>query len=238
VPTTATPAHPIAVRGCFVTGTDTGVGKTVVAAAIAAGLRADGTRVAACKPVVTGIDEPDPSGVPADHELLAACTGQAPGDVTRVTFGAAVSPHLAAAAAGTPLEPEALLQHARAAAATADVLVAEGVGGLLVPLTPQWSVCDYAVALGLPLVVVARPGLGTINHTRLTVSVARAAGLRVAGIVINPWPPAPTTMERDNAHTIAAVTGVPVSTLPRIGELTPDALAAAARPWPLADWTG
>ncbi|MCW3016055.1 MAG: dethiobiotin synthase [Solirubrobacterales bacterium] len=236
MPPTPTDREPPPLRGCLVTGTDTGVGKTIVAAAIAAALRADGVRVAACKPVVTGVDEPDPSGAPADHELLAACTGQTPGDVTAATFGAAVSPHLAAADAGTPLDPDALLQNARAVAATADVLVAEGVGGLLVPLTPQWSVCDYAAALGLPLVVVARPGLGTINHTCLTVTVARAAGLRVRGIVLNPWPPAPTAMERDNARTIAALTGVRVWTLAQVVGLTPDALAAAAAAWPIGDW--
>ncbi|MCW2999056.1 MAG: dethiobiotin synthase [Solirubrobacterales bacterium] len=236
MPPTAPHRDPVAARGCFVTGTDTGVGKTVVAAAIAAALHASGVRVAACKPVVTGIDEPGPAGVPADHQLLAACTGQAPGDVTPVTFGAAVSPHLAAGATGRPLDPEALLQHARTVAAGADVLVAEGVGGLLVPLTPQWSVCDYAVGLGLPLVVVARPGLGTINHTLLTIGAARGAGLDVRAVVMTPWAAQPTPMEDDNARTVTAWSGVPVLTLPRLPALTPAHLAAAGSAWPLADW--
>ncbi len=225
-----------ALRGCLVTGTDTGVGKTVVAAAIITSLRAQGIRVAAVKPVVTGTD--DPSAGPADHELLASCTGQLPAEVTQVTFAAAVSPHLAAAVAGVPLDPDALLAHARSVAATAEVLVAEGVGGLLVPLTPEWSVCDYAAALGLPVVIVARPGLGTINHTRLTIAIARAAGLSVTAVVLNRWPAAPTAMQRDNAQTITALTGVGVWTMPPLTALTPDALTAAAEPWPLGLWMG
>jgi dethiobiotin synthetase len=232
------PAPAAELRGCFVTATDTGVGKTVVAAAIAAGLRARGVRVAASKPVVTGLDEPDPGGAPPDHVLLAACTGQTPEAVTAVTFGPAVSPHLAAAQAGTALDPAALEAHGRAAAAGADVLVAEGVGGLLVPLTLGWSVRDHAAALGLPLVLVARPALGTINHTLLSVESARAAGLEVRAIVLTPWPAAPSPMEADNHATIAALTGVPVFTLPVVAPITPEALAAAALSagWPLDDW--
>ncbi|WP_354701096.1 ATP-dependent dethiobiotin synthetase BioD [Paraconexibacter sp. AEG42_29] len=222
-------------RGCFVTATDTGVGKTIVAAAICAGLRAAGVRVAASKPVVTGLDEPDGDS-PADHVLLARCTGQAPADVTPVTFGPAVSPHLAAAWAGTELDPPALLAHAALAADAADVLVAEGVGGLLVPLTTSYSVRDHAVALGLPVVVAARPGLGTISHTLLTVQSARAAGLEVRAVVLTPWPPTPSPMEADNAATIADGCGVPVWTLPHLAAITPQTLAAAAAAWPLQDW--
>lgn len=225
--------------GCFVTATDTGVGKTVVAAAIAAGLRVRGVRVAASKPVVTGLDEPDPGGAPADHVLLAACTGQAPEDVTPVTFRPAVSPHLAADQAGTVLDPEVLLAHARAVGATAEVLVVEGVGGLLVPLTRTWSIRDHAVALGLPLVVVARPGLGTLNHTLLTLEAARTAGLEVRAVVVTPWDAGVggvSDMEADNVATIRELGGVPVWTLPRLPALTPAVLAEASEGWPLRDW--
>lgn len=224
----------LGVRGCLVTGTDTGVGKTIVAAAILARLRADGVDARACKPVVTGTDGPDGPGAMPDHVLLAACTGQAPEAVCPRTFASAVSPHLAAA--GAPLDPDALVAHARDVAAGTDVLVAEGVGGLLVPLTPQFSVCDYAVALGLPVIVVARPGLGTISHTRLTVQGARAAGLTVRGVVMTPWPPEPTPMQRDNARTVAACCDTAVWPLPELPAVTPDELAAAAATWPVADW--
>jgi dethiobiotin synthetase len=227
------------VPGCFVTATDTGVGKTVVAAAIAAGLRVQGVRVAASKPVVTGIDEPDPGGMPADHVLLAACTGQTPEEVTPVTFRPAVSPHLAADQAGTALDPEALLAHARAVGAAAEVLVVEGVGGLLVPLTRTWSIRDHAVALGLPLVVVARPALGTLNHTLLTLEAARGAGLEVRAVVLTPWPEVGgvSVMEADNLATLRELGGAPVWTLPRLPVLTPAALAEASEGWPLRDWT-
>ena len=135
-------------RGCFVTGTDTGAGKTIVAAAIVAALRARGERVGAFKPVVTGLDEPDATW-PADHELLATTAGMAAGDVTSATFGPAASPHLAAEIAERRLDLPTLVAAARAAAARADVLVVEGVGGLLVPFG-DFDVRDLAVALGLP----------------------------------------------------------------------------------------
>ncbi|MEJ7717979.1 MAG: dethiobiotin synthase [Thermoleophilaceae bacterium] len=175
------------VRGLFVTGTGTGVGKTVVAAAILTGLAARGERCAAFKPVITGLD--DPSGEwPPDHELLAAAAGgrQTPEEVCPHRFGPAASPHLAAEQAGKALDPDALLAAARGAAAGADALVCEGAGGLLVPLADRFLVRDLAAALALPLVVAARPGLGTINHTLLTLEAARAAGLAVAAVVLTP----------------------------------------------------
>lgn len=226
-------------RGVFVTGTDTGVGKTVLAASLCAALRADGVRVGAFKPVVTGTAEPsDPANpVPTDHALLGACAGVDPATVAPLTFGPAVSPHLAAQLAGTRIDTEAVLTAARAAGAACDVLVAEGVGGLLVPLSAELSVRDVAVALGLPVVVAARPGLGTINHTLLTLEAARAAGLDVRAVVVGPWPQDPSTMERSNVESIAALGNVAVATLPNVA-LEPAALAAAGSALPYRDWLG
>ena len=225
-------------RGLFVTGTDTEVGKTVVAGAIAAALRARGERVAAYKPVVTGMDEPEVPGWPRDHELLAAAAGTRPGAVTPHTFGPAVSPHLAAELAGVELDLDALVLAAGAAAAEADadVLVVEGVGGLLVPLTPAHTVRDLAAALGLPVVVAARPGLGTINHTLLTLEAARAARLTVAGVVITPWADEPPAMVRSNRATIARLGAVAVAVLPPLADGAPASLAAAGAGLPLAGW--
>jgi dethiobiotin synthetase len=221
----------VALRGCFVTGTDTGAGKTVVAAAIAAALHARGERVAAWKPVVTGLDDVDSDGDrwPADHELLARAVGGHAETVTSATFGPAVSPHLAAELAGTVLDIAVLVRAAAAAAAPAEVLVAEGVGGLLVPFG-DFTVRELALALGLPVVVAARPGLGTINHTLLTLEAARAAGLAVAAVVITPWPPEPDAMTRSNRDTIAALGAVPVHALE---PTTPRTLAAAGAALPL-----
>ena len=223
-------------RGCFVTGTDTGVGKTVLAAAIAAALRAAGTRVAAFKPVVTGLAEPEP-GRPPDHELLGAAAGMTPDAVSPLRFDRPVSPHLAAELAGAPIDPAAVLAAARSAAAEAEALVVEGVGGLLVPITPDWTVRDLAAELGVPVVIAARPGLGTISHSLLTVEAARAAGLDVCAVVLTPWPDEPTTMQRSNLETIAQLGAVAVETLPPVGT-DPAALARAGAALPVDAWLG
>jgi dethiobiotin synthetase len=220
------------VRGVFVTGTDTGVGKTVVAAAVCAAARAAGSSVAAWKPVVTGTGETGP----ADHELLAKASGGRAADVTPLTFEPAVSPHLAAELSGESIEPPALVASARAAAGRADVLVVEGVGGLLVPLTLGYSVRDLARELGLPLVVAARPGLGTINHTLLTLEAARAVGLSVVGVVLTPWPDEPSSLEHSNRESIERLGGVGVSTLARLPHISPESLAAAGANLPFSAW--
>lgn len=210
-------------RGLFVTGTDTGVGKTVIAAALCAGLRARGERVAAFKPVVTGLDE-QPAEWPPDHELLASATGQTPEEVAPHRFGPAVSPHLAAELGGRELEPRDLVAQARRAAARADVLVAEGVGGLLVPITTEYSVRDLASELALPLLVAARPSLGTINHTLLTLEAARGAGLQVAAVVMTPWPAEPSVMEQSNRLAVERLGHVEVLGM---APTTPSSLASA-----------
>jgi dethiobiotin synthetase len=220
------------VRGLFVTGTDTGVGKSVVAAAICAGLASRGHRVAAFKPVVTGLDHPAGEW-PPDHELLASVTGQEPGAVAPWQFGPPASPHLAAELSGAALEPSELLAAARRAGAYADVLVCEGVGGLMVPITPGYLVRDLALDLRMPLVVAARPGLGTINHSLLTLEAARAAGLEPLAVVMTPWPADPGRLEQSNRETVERLGGVPVTTLP---ECTPATLGAAAQALPTDDW--
>jgi dethiobiotin synthetase len=226
------------VRGLFVTGTGTGVGKTVVAGAIVAALRARGESVAAFKPVVTGLDEPEEPGWPRDHELLAAAAGASAEAVAPHAFGPPVSPHLAAELAGVELDLDAMVVAASAAAAEADasVLVVEGVGGLLVPLTSEQTVRDLAVALGFPLVVAAHSGLGTISHTLLTLEAARTARLTVAGVVMTPWPDEPSTMERSNRETVARLGSVDVAALPRLPDGSPASLAAGGAQLPLARW--
>jgi dethiobiotin synthetase len=226
----------VGLRGCFVTGTDTGVGKSVLAAAIAAMLHARGEAVAVWKPVVTGLDEPAPEGWPPDHELLASAVGGDPRRVTTATFGPAVSPPLAAELAGKMLDLAALVAAARAAAGGAGALVAEGVGGLLVPFG-EFTVRDLAAALGLPLVVAARPGLGTINHSLLTIESARAARLDVRAVVLTPWPREPSVMERSNRATIERLGDVEVATLPHTTS-APDDLARAGATLAPDRWLG
>ncbi|HEX7298740.1 MAG TPA: dethiobiotin synthase [Solirubrobacteraceae bacterium] len=240
-------------RGLFVTGTDTGVGKTVLAAALAAALRAEGVDVAAFKPVVTGLDEAGPAGAaaaelglseappgaeagrPPDHELLAVAAGRPPAEVAPHLFGPPVSPHLAAALAGTTLEPAKLVAAARGL--RAEVVIAEGVGGLLVPLTLGYTIRDLAVDLGWPVIIAARPGLGTINHSLLTVEAARAVGLDVRAVVLTPWPDEPGVLERSNVEAIERLGGVEVATLGMVG-LDVDELARAGARLPHARWVG
>jgi dethiobiotin synthetase len=153
-----------------------------------------------------------------DHATLrvAARSSQTDDEIAPYRFGPPMSPHLAAGLAGVEIDPERVMAAARAAAEGADAIVCEGAGGLLVPLSPSWTMRSCAVELGYPLVIVAPPGLGTINHTLLTVESARAVGLKVAAIVINPWPEDPTPIETDNRDTIAAMSGLPVLTLPQL----------------------
>ncbi|MGH2988892.1 MAG: dethiobiotin synthase [Solirubrobacterales bacterium] len=221
-------------RGIFVTGTDTGAGKSVAAAAVCASLAVRGERVAAFKPAVTGLDEPA-DGWPPDHELLAsvAGAGQSPNEVAPYRFGPPASPHLAAELAGARIEPRKLLDAARVAAEEADALVVEGVGGLMVPLTPGYLVRDLAIDLALPVVVAARAGLGTINHALLTIDAARSGGLRVAGVVMTPWPAEPSALERSNRETVERLGGVPVTGL---RPTDPESLAEAGSELPLDEW--
>lgn len=206
--------------GVFVTGTGTEVGKTVVAAAIARTLAARGRAVAVFKPAVTGLDEEGE----ADHELLRRASGsrQSDAEIAPYRYGPPASPHLTAAEAGEEIEPARLLEAARAARDGAEVLVGEGVGGFLVPLAGEYLVRDLAVDLGLPLVIAAGPGLGTINHTLLTLESARAAGLEVRAVVLTPWPERPSAIEESNRETIAALGAVEVLTLPRLDLGAPD----------------
>jgi dethiobiotin synthetase len=222
-------------RGVFVTGTDTEVGKTVVACTIAATLASHGERVATFKPAVTGLSES--AGTAPDHELLrwSAGSAQAAEAVAPYRFGPAVSPHLAAELVGIEIAPSHLVAGAESAAANADALVVEGVGGLLVPLHDSYLVRDFATELGLPVVIAARPGLGTINHTLMTVECARSAGLYVAAVVLTPWSRFPSPMERSNRSTIELLGDVETFGLPRM-EL---ARGVAPMRWlPAERWVG
>jgi dethiobiotin synthetase len=223
------------VPGLFITGTDTDVGKTVLACAIAATLADAGHGVRVFKPVVTGIGDAQPGRAP-DHDLLraAARSSQSAQSVAPYRFDPPVSPHLAAESAGTHVEPLHLLGACAQAGAGGDVMVVEGVGGLLVPLARDYLVRDLAVALGFPVVVAARPGLGTISHTLMTVECARAAGLHVRAVVLTPWTDDPTTVERSNMETIGRITKLDVLGLPR-----QDACRPAVVPGlPVESWLG
>jgi dethiobiotin synthetase len=183
----------------------------VVAAVLARSAAAAGARVRVFKPAVSGLEE----GGEPDHEVLRRASGssQCDDEIAPYRYAPAVSPHLGAELAGEPIDPARLLAAAERAAAQADVVVVEGVGGLLVPLTLGYLVRDFARELGLPVVIAAGPGLGTINHTLLTVEGVRAIGLEVAAVVLTPWPAKPGELERSNREAIERCGRVRVETL-------------------------
>lgn len=220
-------------RGLFVTGTGTSVGKTIVSAALLAAMRAAGEPVRAYKPAITGLDEP-PGDWPPDHELLALAAGMDPKEVAPLRYGPAVSPHLAAQLAGETIDPAALVARAREHAD--HTLVVEGVGGLLVPLAEGYSVRDLAVGLELPLVIAAPPGLGTINHALLTIESAREADLDVRAVVLTPWPGEPNAMQVSNRNTIARLGEVEVTELPPLSSPRCTELARGGERLPWREW--
>lgn len=167
-------------RGVFVTGTDTGVGKTTLTSALARACRRRGAAVVVCKPIASG-GEP----FTEDTLILAEAAGLAPDEVTEWTFAEPLAPSVAARRAGMELTLESIAAAVRRRERPGMPMLVEGVGGLLCPLTGRETVADLAVCLALPLVVVVRRGLGTLNHTLLTLEAAKRRGLSVAGIVVN-----------------------------------------------------
>src|SRR5579872_7123263 len=174
-------------RGLFITGTDTGVGKTWVAAGVIRALCGRGVRVGAYKPAVSG-SRPGLDGPVWDDltELQAALGTDLPIDaISPQRFAAPLAPPVAARLEGRQVDAALLRSGIDWWRGKADFVVVEGAGGLLSPLSDRDLVADVARDLGLPLVIVGRLSLGTINHTLLTVEAARARGLAIAGIVLN-----------------------------------------------------
>ncbi len=206
MPETAFPA------GLFFTGTDTGVGKTTVAAAVACLLRQRGHEVAVRKPVATGGESRGGRLVSEDTIRLADAAGLGPDaweQVTPWTFADPVAPPVAARRQGVGLSLEQLIDAVYGTVRPGEVLLVEGVGGLLCPLTENDTVADLAAALGLPLVVVARRSLGTLNHTLLTLEAARARRLPVAGVVVSETAPPDGPADATNVDELRRL-GVPV----------------------------
>ncbi len=198
--------------GLFFTGTDTGVGKTVVTAAVARLLRRQGRPVAVCKPVATGAVE-GPGGWRSEDTCQLAAAAGLEAEMDRVTpwaFPEPAAPPVAARAHGVGLTLDALAGAVRAWQRPGAVVLVEGVGGLLCPLTERETVADLAGVLGMPLVVVCRRSLGTLNHTLLTLEVARTRGLPVAGLVVNETAPPSGLAEATNVEELKRRGGVPL----------------------------
>lgn len=169
--------------GLFVSGTDTGVGKTVAACALARALRAAGSDVGAMKPIETGVGEEGPLDAIA---LREAAGGHDPLElVCPQRFGLPAAPSVAASAEGRRVDLAAIRKAFDMLRNAHEILLVEGAGGLLVPIHERICMADLALELGLPALIVTRGALGTLNHTRLTLEAASARGLEVAGVVIS-----------------------------------------------------
>ena len=226
-----TPHHRPA-RCLFVTGTDTGVGKTRVASAIVAAWTRAGRRVAPLKPIETGCATVAGDFVAADGELLyRAARGRFPlALIAPLRFAAAASPAAAAELAGTSIDLSAMDRAYGTLLADAEAVVIEGAGGLLVPIAPKLLMADLALHFTAPLLIVARSSLGTVNHSLLTIEAARRRGLLIAGVVFNQQHSSPGIDEASNPRTVAALGQVPLlGTLPfHPGEPSFDELADMA----------
>jgi dethiobiotin synthetase len=183
----------------FVTGTDTGVGKTIASAALCREERAAGRTVLYAKPVQTGLQKAE-----AGDAAFVAVAAKVP-VVECLRFPDPLAPAVAAELVNSAIDVDGLLADLAKAGDGFDRIVAEGAGGLLVPLTEEVTMADLADRLGAGLVVVTRPTLGTLNHTALTLEAARSRGLPVDGLVVSGWPAEPGVTERTNLERLAAM---------------------------------
>ena len=226
--------------GLFFTGTDTGVGKTFVTAAVTRILRRLGHGVVVCKPVATGAAWQDGRWVSQDTIALAQAAGVV-GDWTRITpwsFADPAAPPVAARRAGVELTLNQIVRAVQERRRPQQAMLIEGVGGLLCPLTEKETVADLVAALHLPLVVIARRSLGTLNHTLLTLEVAERRSLPVAVVVINETRPPQSLAEETNVLELRKRLQVPLlATVPfQNGSVdSPPASLEAVDWWKLAN---
>jgi dethiobiotin synthetase len=211
------PADRPPARGFFVTGTDTGVGKTIIAGAMAWVLRQEGRHVGVMKPISTGCQRRMREGlVSEDAEFLAHCAEtEHPLDVVNpVRYAQPLAPAVAAARSRRRVSFAAIWRMYDRICRSVDIVIIEGIGGWMVPIDDKTFVADLAVRFGLPVIVVARAGLGTVNHTLLTVEAVRRSGLTVAGIVLNNYDPDRASLaEETNPETIAQYAGLGLPTI-------------------------
>lgn len=200
-------------KGFLITGTDTGVGKTIIAGAVVKALHFLGLKTGVMKPIESGCSRKGDVLIPYDGLFLKqiARTDDPLSSITPCCLESPLAPLPAAEQDGTEIDLSSITRVFATLSGKYDAIVAEGIGGLMVPLRKDYFVADLAAELGLPLIVVARPGLGTINHTMLTVRCALKEGLSVAGIIINySQPPEDSLAEKTNPRLLAQISPVPV----------------------------
>ena len=211
--------------GIFITGTDTGVGKTVVAAGLALVLRERGMRVGVMKPVATGCFGEGKRLVSGDAVyLLEASENEHPPLSNPVRFRNPLAPSVASVIEKKEVPIEQILKAYRELQRHYDFIIVEGIGGLLVPLTKEYFVANLVHEFSIPLVIVAKGGLGTINHTLLTVDAATIRGFEIRGIIFNRMPRVNFSIaEITNPKVIHDITGIPIlGTLPELDDVDVD----------------
>ena len=214
-------------KALLVTGTDTDVGKTLVAGGLAGVLRQGGHRVGNMKPAETGCPIVGGKTVPRDALFVQKMAGcQSPlGLVCPYQFREPLAPSVAAGREGVEIDPGRIIAAFETIRSAHDVTLVEGVGGFLVPIAKDFRVSDLAVRLDLPVLVIARLGLGTLNHTLLTLEAAERRGLRILGVVLNAATPPESIAEETNPDVLSSLTDVPL-----LGVLPP--LSAMGDPEP------
>lgn len=195
-------------NGLFITGTDTGVGKTTIAAGIAMAMKKKGIDVGVMKPLQSGLDSD------ADILIAAACVDDERSLVVPYEFKEPVAPTFAARLEGAHIDLDIIKAAYARLKARHESMIVEGAGGIMVPLVENkresYLFSDLAAELKLKTIIIARSGLGTVNHTLLTIAHARQKGLDVAGIIINGYPESPGLSDKNNPKMIEDISGVPV----------------------------
>jgi len=200
-------------RGYFITGTDTGIGKTVVTAGLAANLRQKGINAGIMKPVQTGSKKIDGSLVSMDALFTMSVAGinGAMELISPYRLEPPLAPRIAAELEGVNIDLWEINRAYRKLCTRHDFMLVEGAGGIMAPIAGRFLMADLIKALHLPAIIVARPGLGTVNHTLLTVEYAKSKGIHVAGIIINGLKESEAgAAEKTNPGLIAELSGVPV----------------------------
>lgn len=200
-------------KGFFVTGTDTGVGKTLVTTQIGKTIQNENVSLGIMKPIETGVSSSLVPTTLSDMGFLKTVLGisDSTEDISPYRYQTPVAPILASKLENKPINPQTIIEAYQKLTRKYDVILAEGAGGLLVPITQGYSMADLAKDLALPLIIVARFHLGTINQTALTIEAARARGLEIEGIVFNCLEKdQPTELEKHSPEILEKVYNIPV----------------------------
>jgi len=203
----------VSMRGIFITGTDTGVGKTFVAVGIASALQKQRVNVGVMKPVHTGCKAKNGALIPQDSALLArsACVDDPLDLMTPYMFREPVAPYVAAIENDIEIDIDRIRESFKRLCGRHEYMIVEGIGGVLVPITQNFYVADLIKRLRLPAIVVTRPGLGTINHTILTINCLRERKIPIKGIIVNySLKEKDTLAEKRGPETIGRLSRVPI----------------------------